>query len=269
MNVDEREIEELDADDAKIAQMLAGLKRVNAPANFEFRLKARIANAAPPTVGVGFLPSFVRYAAPLALVAAVALLYFMNSSNSPNPGVDVAGVAPQISKVAEAVIPPAVDQPLAGESEPARTPAASNPSRQTAAARSASVKTDVRAANQQPDRSAVKAVSPAKIIMPRGFETVDPTANPVTPDSNRAPLSASQFFPFFGVDAGYGEDGWKVRAVKTNSSADQAGVKAGDVLEAVDGNQLGKDAVFKSGFIGKILRVRRDGKLVELALQNK
>src|SRR6476661_3968744 len=122
MNVDEPKIEELDADDAKIVQMLAGLKRVDAPANFEFRLKARIANAAPPTAAVGFLPSIVRYAAPLALVAAVSSLFYLNSSDAPNSKVEVAGVAPQASRVAEAIIPPAAPAPAAtGESEAART----------------------------------------------------------------------------------------------------------------------------------------------------
>src|SRR3982751_2593621 len=117
MRVDEPKIEELNADDAKVARLLAGLKRVEAPANFEFRLKARLANATRPARGFGFVPSFVKYAAPVALVAAVSSVLFLNSSNSPESNVSTAGVLPQInvSEIADppvaAFAPPAAVEP--------------------------------------------------------------------------------------------------------------------------------------------------------------
>jgi len=95
MRADEAKTEILDTDDAKVAQLLAGLKRVEAPANFEFRLKARLANATPPARSFGFVPTFVKFAAPVALVAAVSSVLFLNSSNTSESTVSTAGVAPQ------------------------------------------------------------------------------------------------------------------------------------------------------------------------------
>ena len=268
MRVDEPKIEELDADDAKIAQMLAGLKRVDAPANFEFLLKARIANTAKPSGGLGFIPSFVRYAAPLALIAAVSSLFYLNSSNDTAP-VQTAGVAPQVSAVSEikntAVAP--ADTSTAAMVETPRPVIAANHTKVPAPTRPVDVK--VQRSTGEQDRSKVRAVTQPRIILPRG---ITPGALPdgvqTPPVNNKVDMTASGVFPILGIDALY-EDGWKVRAVKVKGVADLAGVKAGDILEAIDENQLSKDAVFKSGFNGKVIKVRRDGKVLELTLQNK
>ncbi|MEP7213110.1 MAG: hypothetical protein ABI791_08550 [Acidobacteriota bacterium] len=269
MRVNEPKIEELDADDAKIAQMLAGLKRVDAPANFEFKLKARIANAARPTRGLGFIPSFVRYAAPLALIAAVSSLFYLNSSSDPAP-VQTAGVAPQISTVSEIANMAAApgETSTAAAVETPRPLLAANRSKLPVSTRPVDVKLVQRNTGEQ-DRSKVSAVTPPRIILPRGITPNGlPDGAQSPPMNNKVDLTASGVFPILGIDALY-DDGWKVRAVKVNGMGDRAGVKAGDVLEAIDENQLGKDAVFKSGFNGKVMKVRRDGKLLELRLQNK
>lgn len=269
MRVNEPKIEELDADDAKIAQMLAGLKRVDAPSNFEFQLKARIANAAKPKRGLGFIPSYVRYAAPLAVIAAVSSLFYLNNSSDPTP-VQTAGVAPQISTVSEAkntALAPSETWTAAPVEMP-RPILAANRSKVPVSARPLDVKLVPRNTAEQ-DRSKVSAVTPPKIILPRGI-TPDslPDGAQAPPVNNKVDLTASGLFPILGIDALY-DNGWKVRAVKVNGMADHAGVKAGDILEAIDETQLGKDAVFKSGFNGKVVKVRRDGKVLELPLQNK
>jgi len=266
MRADEAKPEILDTDDAKVAQLLAGLKRVEAPANFEFRLKARLANAAPPVRGFGLVPSFVKYAAPVALVAAVSSVLFLNSSNAPESTVSTAGVAPQIS-VSEVVKPAASFAPTTAVEPEATVPViAANPNRHSAKVRQA-LAPAVREPKEQ-DRSEVKGVKEARIIASRG---IDPNTQvlPVAPQpESKSLLPASDVLRWLGVDSVY-EGGWKVRAIKTNSPADQAGVKAGDILESIDDKQLGKDAMFKSGNIGKVIKVKRDGKSVELTLANK
>jgi hypothetical protein len=266
MRADEAKTEILDTDDAKVAQLLAGLKRVEAPANFEFRLKARLANATPPARTFGFVPSFVKFASPVALVAAVSSVLFLNSSNSPESTVSTAGVAPQIN-VSEVVKPAASFAPTTVVEPEATVPVvAANPNGQAAKVRQ-SVPPAVREP-KEPDRSQLKAVNGAKIIVPRG---IDPNLRvlPVAPQpESKSLLPASDVLRWLGIDSVY-EGGWKVRAIKKDSPADHAGVKADDILEAIDDNQLGKDAMFKSGNIGRVIKVKRDGKSVELTLANK
>jgi len=266
MRVDEPKTELLDPDDAKVAHLLAGLKRVDAPTNFEFRLKARLANATPPARG--FVPAFVKYAAPVALVAAVSSVLFVNSSKSPETTASTAGMLPQINvsqpanSAAEVALPP----PAAVEAVTERPVLAANPKRLTPLARP-QVGTDVRTPKEQ-NRSKDIALKGSRMILPRGFNSNTQTIE-LPPTSDIKPLRpAIDVFPILGIDAGY-DEGWKVRAIRKNSPADRAGVKAGDVLEAIDDNQLGKDAMFKSGFNGKVIKVKRDGKSVDLSLENK
>jgi len=265
MRADEAKTEILDTDDAKVAQLLAGLKRVEAPANFEFRLKARLANATPPARGFGLLPSFVKFAAPVALVAAVSSVLFLNSSNTPESTVSTAGVAPQIN-VSEAANGTAAFAPTAPVQPAAATPVISaNPNRRPAKVRQVSTP-EARTPKEQ-GGSADKAVKEGQMILPYGVNR-NPPSLPVPLPESKPMRPASDVFPLLGIDAGY-EDGWKVRAIRTDSPADRAGVKAGDILEAIDDNQLGKDAMFQSGNIGKVIKVKRDGKSVELTLANK
>ena len=61
------ETEVLNADEQNVARLLLGLKRVDAPKDFDFHLKARIANATPAVLRpVRFFP-VLKYGVPLAL----------------------------------------------------------------------------------------------------------------------------------------------------------------------------------------------------------
>jgi S1-C subfamily serine protease len=55
--------------------------------------------------------------------------------------------------------------------------------------------------------------------------------------------------------------------VSGSSVAGRSGIKAGDVIEAVNGQVLGSKTSFGSSFTGQNLRVRRDGKSMQIALR--
>src|SRR5689334_13063314 len=83
--------EGLNADEARVRQLLAGLKRVDAPKNFDFAVQTRIANTRPETfqaAGRGF--AVLRYALPLVLVIVVVSGFVLNNLYSvKNDGVPV------------------------------------------------------------------------------------------------------------------------------------------------------------------------------------
>ena len=271
MNVDETKIEQLDADEARIAELLAGLKRVEAPANFEFRLKAKLANAERPQPRTRFIPAFVRYSAPLAVMAVVGTAFYLNSPTSPDaPVVQTAGVVPQIEKVQEVAAAPAVPGPVKVEDQtPARTrvPSINASLRKPVEPRGTQANSPEKAANGQ--GSTVRTLNQPKIFLPRGLDASVP-ANVTPEDAGVKKLfTAGDVLPELGIDAGYSEAGYTVKSVKSNSPAERAGVKAGDLLEAIDENRLVKGTVFKGDFNGRTIKVRRDGKLVELSLKDK
>ena len=271
MRSDESKIEEMSADDARVAAMLAGLRRVKAPANFEFGLKAKLASAVPPKRRPASIPAFVRYSAPLAIMAVVGSLLYINSPESADvPAVQTAGVPAPVQKVIEPEPQPAVNGPAKLEIQPdARTVASVNtvrPIRREASVPASIVRTAPRPVSGQ--GSTVHTLGQPKIFLPRG---IDPAAVPgnALPGATTPPLGASDVLPALGIDAGYGDSGWKVRSVKGNSPADRAGVKAGDVVEAIDDTMLGRNPAFKGVVNAQVVRVRRDGKVIELTIQNK
>ena len=76
------EIETLNADDEKLRQMLGGLKKVGAPKNFDFHLKARIANAKPEDFRKPLLLPWLRYVLPLCVIVLLAGFAIFNLSFS-------------------------------------------------------------------------------------------------------------------------------------------------------------------------------------------
>src|SRR4030095_11393406 len=106
------------SNEERVSHLLGSLKRVDAPGDFGFRVKARIASASP-TVGRGsWLPASAAVAAPLGLVLAVGgyfalTSYYMPATVSP----------PVVADVKPAELPPldVIDSNFVAESSPAVT----------------------------------------------------------------------------------------------------------------------------------------------------
>ena len=124
--MDPRELEKEafeNGDERKVAEMLGSLKRVEAPANFEFGVRARIAAGAPQTRS-SLIP-FVKLAAPIALVLLVgAFVLFYGSlhsaQDSTGPLVAEGPVAeiPQPIEPNLASPPTSIDEPVQRASGP-------------------------------------------------------------------------------------------------------------------------------------------------------
>ncbi len=272
--MDQREInngigkfDELDADGGDVAELLRALPRVDAPGNFVFRVKARIAEGSSPQ---GRLLQFLKLGAPLAGVLLVGtFVVFYNGLPSPVeiPSViDTARtdlIAPQSSVD---VTPP----PSATISRPQMNdPIASQPERVSVTTeRTGPVR---RASNPVRDNrsrggSIDSTLGSANTILPPGFR-LDPR-NRDTASSNMgvADVAVRDVLELLGMSAEFDGDGWRVRSAATNSMAQLAGVRVGDVIEAINGTPLEPNTTFKGGISVRSLRVLRDGKQVNLSL---
>jgi C-terminal processing protease CtpA/Prc len=68
-----------------------------------------------------------------------------------------------------------------------------------------------------------------------------------------------------GIHAEFVDTGWKVRSLMVNSIASRAKVRLGDIVEAIDGQQLKGDSTPRGSVT--VLTVLRDGKSIDLNLK--
>lgn len=245
-----------DIENEPISRLLGGLKRVEAPKDFDFRVKARIANGRPVEKTTSWLPASVRYAVPLVLLVLIGG-YFGLSSFYSTDGVNVPVVAGVPARDAAPVVaPPPNDDvvmptnDIVAERIDAQPPASVN-----------------KIAPKQPEKTV--STRKSKVERPGGgsydtASTVPVTLSPTGIEQNsnlpqvpqtpvkKVQLSAKDFLTSIGITASFPGSGGRIQSV--GGAAAIAGVKAGDVIESVN---------VQSGSI----RVRRDGKSILIGLK--
>lgn len=278
------EVELLPPEDEKLRQMLNGLKKVNAPKNFDFHLKARIAKTKPQDYQTASLIPFLRYLLPFSVVILLAFFVGFNllittqntndsqakdskpvetdqieitsASNLPVNAVAAANYPQQTGNLtvfAEKELAPTIIEKKAAENNLQLATLTNKKDPQQ--------KSKIKAEdsfNLESALSAPKVLTP-RGIPPQGFE--DPAQIRV-----RSSNIAKQIFDFIGISAVFEAERWKVTSVSRNNMADRAGIKVGDFIEAIDNNKLDSDIQNTKIVSVKVLHVIRDGKRISLEL---
>jgi hypothetical protein len=258
--------------DENVAKLLRALPRVDSPGDFEAGVRARIARGAGNAGSASWLFS-LRFALPVLLVAMISFAAVGVFLTRPD---ESASVAP-----APTAAPTAV--PEITEARPASTafaPLTDDARPPAVVARNTAVqavpRTERLAAARRDVAPAPKGFStdqtvrgPKTVIVPKG---VDPTSGNVSvPEkdfSTSAPLNVRELLSFMGIEGERSEAGWKVKSAAAGGIAEHSGVKAGDVIEAVDDRPL-TDGSPVSGFTFKSVQVLRNGTRVRVQLRNK
>ncbi|MEO8573000.1 MAG: PDZ domain-containing protein [Pyrinomonadaceae bacterium] len=260
-----------DTDDGDVTALLRALPRVEASTNFEFGVKARIAKG--DSRRWTFIP-FLKVAAPLSLVFAVAgfgIFYGTLPAENGN----------QVAEAPVKVEPPVVTARNETEiAAPKAMPDTTSvvlpavPERASIAPRKPRViqrEASSRAIDRSGGGSLDSSLGSANTILPPGFESANPRGTNLNTNLN-ANVGATQIplrdvFGMMGISAEFVNGGWTVRSAVETSTSARAGLQAGDVIESVNGQQLIQTTVFKGEFSGRSLRVRRDGKTIDLNLR--
>jgi hypothetical protein len=279
------ETEILTADDKKLHQLLGGLKKVNAPKNFDFQLKARIANTKPKDLRQPFLLPFLRYALPLSVIVLLAGFVFFNLSLS-NENQDV----PQIAdKNQPTQIEPAPPETIAAPTINDSTIASTTANKNSIEKRDA---TEIVNTSKKAAQDNIKYVAEKNLPRKRAEKTENNSKNdfggtvqrtaremPVfksntnadpgnikSPSISQHKLSLREVLSGIGIQADYVENSWKILAVEENSRAMRAGLKAGDIIEAIDGKKPSSNTAFLKRFTGRMFEILRDGqpKIIDL-----
>lgn len=255
------------SDEQKVSLMLSGLKRVEAPKDFDFHLKARIAKGRPEEIRPASLFPILKYALPLALVLFVSAGLLLRSSyNSWEEPTVAETTAPQ---------PPPTSR-LDGPKDPVNTvsvPApVSSDNNRTSSDDAFEVATDSKKPASGGSKDFINR--PDRPLILPGAGSVDKAISAPTP---RNPPGTGQkkytaregLEELLGVVADFENGNWVAKSLKPNMPGDNVGVKTGDRIIALDGKPIDDKTKFDGGVSVTTIRVSRDGKILELDSKSK
>lgn len=284
---EDREI--LSAEDEKIRVFLGNLKRVEAPKDFDFRVKARIAEHSRADFQPRFLP-VLRYVLPLGLILLFSAAFVFNSlyfpdavnvpltaeNNSPIEIKKEVETSPaNLIETANATSLPE-NEIIAAAATNSNVPNTRNeknvPTRFIAVKSVKNTKTSPKKNNSEiSGGSRLSALTaPKQIITPPGInpnQTVQNSPNPANTNSLTA-KTAKEVLSELGIETVFEGESWKVLSVRQNSPAQRSGVKTGDAVQAIDGEKLTDKPLQNKTIEGKNLTVRRGAEKVEISLNN-
>ena len=251
-------------DDDPISHLLSGLKRIDAPGDFEFRVKAGIAERSSTGTRYTWLPGALKVAVPMALLLMLGGYVGIGSYYNPTNEQAMVTDARPLDAAPPVETRPVIIQPA--ESGPV------NASNQFVALNSAPK--PIEAVNRQITAGQDKTQLPRTAA--NGSGSYDEASresqliplvntNPNGSGPNSGKLSVKDVFGMLGISASFSTAGWIVGS--TSGIAQRSGVKAGDVIEAVNGQTVRGNTSFGGSFTGSSLRIRRDGKVIQISLR--
>lgn len=275
------ERETISAGEQKISRLIGGLDKVSAPKDFDFHVKARIA-AAKETPVQPTIWQTLRYILPLTatvIIAGFVLMQtglFSSSGEQPliveNPNRETPAVTDNFApntQIAETSNSPAVANNAETEKMPESFPVKPNFENEIKA------KNSLKEQNKtQPKPSPEDDSSGSRTLAQRPSNVnISPTemsgnTATVNKDFNQSvSVSAREILEILGVETEYAGNKLRVKSVKEKSSAEKSGVKKGDLIEAIDGQNLKQGNLPPNFTGGKIVTVLRGEKTLKIELK--
>jgi len=272
-HLEENEI--LSGDDEKICELLANLKRVDAPKNFDFGLKARIAESKTQDFSKPRLFPVLCYIAPLGLAIIVLAVFVVNGLYSFDND--------SVAKVDENLDKPTVENvSLPNNSQPERFVATGNSKTEDLENPGGNLnllykdkkeinpfsKSSQLAASTRKPKNVLPKVEDDGVGSKDSTSTSPPILVPQEFSSNNS-FQVKDVLSIIGIEASFSDKKWKVESVVANSLAGKGGVKVNDIIEAIDGNSLSGETIPAAKTFNGNLTVVRGGKTMEISLQKK
>lgn len=283
-----KEIENLSESDVQVRQILASLNQAQAPKDFEFRLKARIANANPKAYRTNYKRRFA-YALPASAFAVISAFMVINGnfSGGANQADPLAGTT-QSTMIAAPLQNPSNESVAANKTETPKKYAllvgigdvansnnqiekngngeptlAVNP-KPSEKPKNETPKALVKSTGGFSDDKTVLPVT--KVFRPRGL---NPDAKVLTPQdfNSEKPFSLPEILSPLGAEVVSENGKWKVKNVSPNSPAQRSGIMTDDVIETLNGQNLSDASLRGKKVELKKIGVKRGSAQVEINLQ--
>ncbi|MGB7208293.1 MAG: PDZ domain-containing protein [Pyrinomonadaceae bacterium] len=269
------ETEMLSSDEQNVSRLLSNLKRVDAPKDFDFHLKARLANASPGDYRPVRLFPILKYVLPLALFLFVGAAFVLTNSYT---GVNVSVVEPPDAPVTSMGVNSVQKQQTVVNNDPTRVPEnilVENPQANTRLLVTEQTKEPKLPRSNRPEvgnrngggsyvttaRNATAPIS-APVIADSNSNSVRNPGNP----GPSIPLQFRQMLVSLGIDASdAGDKTWKVMRLAKDGIAERSGLQVGDMMEAIDDKPI--TPLYDGSFSVKSISVRRDDKVVKIDIQ--
>lgn len=262
------ELEELNAEDRQVAEALGAMPRAAAPPDFNHKVRGRIAARRQPS-GSGWR-IFVPAIAAVFLVALGTVLYLGVLSSA-----DVTDVPPIAEAPAKAPLPQPTTPSMPSDiPEPPEVASAVNDDASVPNERLA----ERPVPRRQPARTENVEDAPLGGSLDRAGSPV--TSNPDRPVSSnvsvpdmRPPgfesggqVDSSEVLSLMGLKGNFQADGFLVSNAEASGAAARAGVRAGDVVESLDGKKIEPETRFASGSEIRTISVKRNGERLTLRI---
>lgn len=257
-------------DEQSVADLLGILPRVDAPGNFDARVRSRIAKERPASRTGWLIPSAAAVSLCAILLAAMAFVY-LGSPDEQVAGVSQPAINPVSASVSESPSPQFAES---------RNPEPLNVTKQPSVS-------DAPAPEVVAEKGDAPVSRPKTTTSPKGGDTyydsalrsakdpIVPFGTSPTPEVSVRPpgpvvkVSAREILQLIGLDAEFRDGGWLVTKVIGNSAAAKSGIREGDVIEAIDDAKITGNTTFEGGFSGRSLTVLRDGNRQTMNMRNR
>ena len=273
----QNDTETLSADEQKLRAMCLSLTKAEAPKDFDFKLKARIASAKPSD----FQPRFgwaLRYALPaLALILVLGLLAYNGGFLSPkdNQFVAESSVVPQNPELPQNSPPARFAPPEINKQTDNNAAAVANPDSQKQPE-----KTQPQVAGIQNSKNDLRKDKKDSSVRSKVFSLTQDNTNqpdfntnsfmPKLPNADiQNQIPVNDVLSINGIRANFENGKWKVKSVTANSVGESSGVRENDIIEAIDNQPLSGETINGKNFSGKTITVTRNGKKSQIELRNK
>ena len=244
-----------DKGEEQISALLGSLKRVQAPGNFDLGVRGRIAAGRPVEKRAFRISVLAGYAIPLALTLLIGGYFGFNSYYSPGD-INVPAIAETSPSIIAPQLPPVNAIAATSQNSPHVAETAAKKSDSAVHIFERSIKKGPASRDKNVGGG---SLDQASRIGPRIIQRVT---------DHTAQVPVKDALSLMGIRGVYVESGWRVESAGPNSVAERSGIKSGDVIEAINDQAMTEKTSFKGKFSGKSVRVRRDGKSVDIILKN-
>ncbi len=271
------------SEQTRVWQMIDVLPRVDAPVNFDFRVKARIASSKSADFQPRFF-SVLRYVMPLGLIVLLLGIVAFNANyfSDNNAAEQIAATVPQTPIVKENMplnasltnqlaYAESKNEESAIELSAVNTKQSTNQNVQFVATKlpsSRQIKTPkLKVEKDSGGGNHVISVRNVPVYLPKGMDT-NQTNTSVSNPKNPKTINEEQFLSFIGIEIALENAKRTVKSITKNSLAERSSVEVGDVIEAIDGKKISGEPFSGRTIRGKTLTVLRGAKKIEIALHN-